>query len=220
MVTEYKSEIKKLLINDGEWQVEPDYRHWIDEETELDCLIVRTQLGHLCGYVGVPRTSKFYGVDYSDCTLKSARLRTEEELKKDTSFLNGISDPETGVELKPWPEGRLRKWAIERSQKQLICADSHCNHTPESMFRVHGGITYSRECSGHICHKTDNGDHVWWFGFDCAHAGDFQPNLYNLDFMRRHPQYKREESYRNIDYVMAECKSLAKQIREHESKNN
>jgi hypothetical protein len=39
---------------------------------------------------------------------------------------------------------------------------------------VHGGMTYSGRCQGHICHEPRPGeaDDVWWLGFDFAHAGD------------------------------------------------
>lgn len=52
----------------GLWQDEPDKVQWVDETTGLDCLIVRTPLGHLCGYVGVPPDHPWHGVDYGGCT--------------------------------------------------------------------------------------------------------------------------------------------------------
>ena len=49
----------------GEWMNEPDKVQYIDENTGLDCLIVRVKgLGHLCGYVGVPQSSPHYEKDY------------------------------------------------------------------------------------------------------------------------------------------------------------
>lgn len=53
----------------GEWDSEPDKMQWPDEETGLPCLVVRGPSGALCGYVGVPKSHPFYGVDYSDCSL-------------------------------------------------------------------------------------------------------------------------------------------------------
>lgn len=53
----------------GEWDTEPDKMQWSDEATGLPCLIVRGPLGALCGYVGVPKSHPFYGVDYGDCSL-------------------------------------------------------------------------------------------------------------------------------------------------------
>src|SRR4051812_33030319 len=42
---------------------------------------------------------------------------------------------------------------------------------------VHGGLTYAKECSGHVCHvpKPGEPENLWWFGFDCAHSGDMHP---------------------------------------------
>ena len=45
---------------------EPDKAQWIDETTSLDCLIVRNELGTLCGYVGVPPSHKEYGLNYNE----------------------------------------------------------------------------------------------------------------------------------------------------------
>lgn len=54
----------KAQWGDGPWIDEPDKVQWIDEETGLDCLIVRNQIGGLCGYVGVPPEHPFHGTDY------------------------------------------------------------------------------------------------------------------------------------------------------------
>lgn len=35
----------------GEWDDEPDFLEWVDEETGLQCEIKRHRDGHLCGYV-------------------------------------------------------------------------------------------------------------------------------------------------------------------------
>lgn len=87
---------------------------------------------------------------------------------------------------------------------------------------VHGGITYSAECShggdesASICHIPSPGepDDVWWFGFDCAHAGDYQPG------MRSHMResgvdiepfetIQSGDEYRDLEYVKTECAVLA-----------
>jgi hypothetical protein len=57
--------VDKSKWGDGEWQDEPDKKQWIDEATGLPCLIVRGPSGALCGYVGVPKSHPFYGLDYS-----------------------------------------------------------------------------------------------------------------------------------------------------------
>lgn len=76
---------------------------------------------------------------------------------------------------------------------------------------VHGGITYSKHCDGNqnlgICHPSEDGDHVWWIGFDCAHAYDLLPStdIYSLNVV-----------YRDINYVKNEVKNLARQLRNME----
>lgn len=50
----------------GPWDAEPDKKQWIDAATGLACLIVRNRdMGHLCGYVGVPSTHPAHGMSYS-----------------------------------------------------------------------------------------------------------------------------------------------------------
>ncbi len=48
----------------GAWDNEPDKAQWIDETTNLDCLIVRGPLGALCGYVGVPESHPYFEADW------------------------------------------------------------------------------------------------------------------------------------------------------------
>lgn len=88
---------------------------------------------------------------------------------------------------------------------------------------VHGGLTFADSCQEHpgaeesgICHLPEEGEekNVWWFGFDCAHYGDYIPSM---DALRR--KYREElghlssgEVYRDIGYVTAEVEYLAKQL--------
>ena len=48
----------------GRWQDEPDKVVWVDDDTGLDCMIVRNRSGALCGYVGVPEGHPWHGKDY------------------------------------------------------------------------------------------------------------------------------------------------------------
>lgn len=61
--------INKATWGHGPWDGEPDKVQWIDEATGLDCLMVRHDLGHWCGYVGVPPEHPFHGVHYDKCRL-------------------------------------------------------------------------------------------------------------------------------------------------------
>lgn len=83
---------------------------------------------------------------------------------------------------------------------------------------VHGGLTYSDACQGHICHVPRPGepDDVWWLGFDCHHGGDMAPGMeasmrlcsFGLDFDRMFAG----NVYRDLAYVQRECRRLARQI--------
>lgn len=62
-------------------------------------------------------------------------------------------------------------------------------------FEVHGGITFAGDLDPRP---------GFWFGFDCAHLNDLVPG------MRRR---ESTDTYRTIDYVRAQCSSLARQIK-------
>lgn len=69
---------------------------------------------------------------------------------------------------------------------------------------IHGGLTYSAKCYGHICHTPKAGmpDKVWWLGFDTAHAWDISPGL-NIN---------SDGTYKNMNYAITETKKLADQL--------
>lgn len=90
-------------------------------------------------------------------------------------------------------------------------------------FDVHGGITFTDPCqpgddeSKGVCHLPDPGepDHVWWFGFDCAHAGDYSPKDKRYEEERGYPfTVQPYENYRTLEYVKQECANLAAQLAE------
>jgi hypothetical protein len=76
---------------------------------------------------------------------------------------------------------------------------------------VHGGLSYSAACQGHICHVPEPGqpDDVWWLGFDCAHIDDVVPVsarfVWELSALRHC-------AYRDMVWVRAEVESLAAQL--------
>lgn len=77
---------------------------------------------------------------------------------------------------------------------------------------VHGGLTYGAMCDeqGHICHIPREGKphDVFWLGFDHAHSGDLRP--------AQSDQIFRGGVYRDLDYVLSECASLAQQLVERQ----
>ena len=128
---------------EGPWDREPDDKvNWIDQETNLDCMILRNGRGAWCGYVGLPPGHRHHGVEYGELY----------------SFYND----------------------------------------------VHGGLTFSDSCSGHICHVPEPGrpDNVWWLGFDCSHSWDRAPDDYGW----------RSGTYRTQEYVKKEVEMLAQLV--------
>jgi hypothetical protein len=92
---------------------------------------------------------------------------------------------------------------------------------------VHGGLTYANECQGHICHKTDNNDHVWWLGFDTAHSGsgDLSPGMLSVrnqipalkEIEEKYGNPNKHDIYRDQVYVQKETNALADQLAEVKS---
>lgn len=65
MKTIIETLIDKSKWQEGPWQSEPDKKQWLDVATGYPCLIVRqTNLGHLCGYIGVPPSHPWFEKDY------------------------------------------------------------------------------------------------------------------------------------------------------------
>lgn len=64
MTTIRTGEVDRKNWEPGPWDAEPDYVHWVDETTGLDCLAVRHQReGFWCGYAGVPTSHPLHGLD-------------------------------------------------------------------------------------------------------------------------------------------------------------
>jgi hypothetical protein len=70
---------------------------------------------------------------------------------------------------------------------------------------VHGGLTYAEDSAPMAA-----ADAGWWFGFDCAHAGDIVPGMN----MYRTQRGDFGETYKDLAYVRAEIESLVAQFEE------
>ncbi len=156
------SEEKLKYWGYGEWVEEPDVIEF--EHQGFKCCVLRCiakecdgqlSLGHLCGYVCVPKDHPKYGKD-----------------------------------------------AFEEFDK----------------VDVHGGLTYG-----------DFQYEEYWVGFDCAHSGDITPSLEALkkkypkspfaqeweEMKKRYPNcHLFNPTYKNISFVVEECKNLAEQLKE------
>jgi hypothetical protein len=66
-VMEYADVTDRSKWPSGPWDGEPDKRVWVDEATDLDCMIRRGPSGVWCGYVGVPPSHPWHGKGYAEC---------------------------------------------------------------------------------------------------------------------------------------------------------
>lgn len=156
-IKQYTTMDKLELFGDGPWIGEPDKVQFLHEPTGYDALIVRTQMGNLCGYVGVPKGHPAFKKGYYDVNVS-----------------------------------------------------------------VHGGLTFAGFCQPDrtentgICHVALPGrsDKVWWLGFNCAYAWDLIPQMEKMRSMPGYPfkNNGREDTYRDMDYVMNQITSLAYQL--------
>lgn len=164
---------------------------WVTEAGFPAIARFNEELGVYNGYVGVPKSHPLYEVGYNehcDCLIAPS----EKEPLGKRSILPFLFRSGDGT-------------------RQVV----------ECVFDVHGGLTYGRascEWEGKI--YPDNGyfpDH-WWFGFDCAHAGDGRHPSY-FERMRKLlpdcPSLWHEipgDRFRDLGYVTKECESLAAQM--------
>lgn len=164
------------------------------EHSGYKCVVTFNVMGHRCGYVGIPKSHPLYGKNYSDYL----------EIKKEDLKDRKIS----GV----FP---------------LLCAclDKDERIRIEAYFQCHDGITFA---DGGENSNYPIGSDLWWFGFDCGHCNDAR----ELELAyKRFPKYKAsiamqielEKVYhiggltvRTEDYVAAECKKLAEQLKDFE----
>lgn len=76
---------------------------------------------------------------------------------------------------------------------------------------VHGGVTYAERGT-----PVEGEDQGWWFGFDCAHAGDARdPSIADPETMKMWsgmPPMSDHEVIRTTEFCEAECEGLARQI--------
>ena len=80
-VEEYRDVVEnKSDWGPGPWQEEPDKVVWVDEATDLDCMIVRNRFGSLCGYVGVSKDHPWH-----------SHITDDEDVDIDVSVHGGLT---------------------------------------------------------------------------------------------------------------------------------
>lgn len=217
---EYRDNIDKTKWPLGPWMNEPDKIQWQDEATGLPCLIVRNRLGALCGYVGVPDLHIFHGRGYSECTNdpkcgESYCSHSPEcilNVHGGITFASGCKK----LDREAWI-GFLKIMASRREE-----AEKYPLGDAAEDLKIWGDVSkdynswLTKMESGSICHKATPGepDNIWWFGFDCNHAGDLAPGMQHF-LSSGYRSLHRGDVYRDIAYVEAECASLAKQLAEY-----
>lgn len=150
---------------------------WSQEPDRLDfeadglkCAMRRGPFGHWCGYVGVPASHPWFG------------LPSNQMVKLPKKWIDRPRSPQ-GIGPLDLLIAALRGDDLEDGISISMALE------------VHGGITWAEDHAA-----GDEPDGNFWFGFDCAHAGDLTPDL------------DRSGVYRDQAYVVAECQSLALQL--------
>ncbi len=129
---------------------------------------------HRCGYVEVKAGHPLHEVDYN------------------------APSPALGEAWKKAKEGPVGARGMIPLVLSAYMDDA--SPTAESVFDVHGSITFSG--SGSAKYPTESAG--WWFGFDCNHAGDAQIEPY--------PGWPKEGVVRTVEYAEQQCERLAEQI--------
>lgn len=185
---EYFNPPSKSKYPQGPWHSEPDKVQWVDEDTGLDCLIVRNGLGALCGYVGLPEGHRLFAECYDgmDDIGVHGGLTFSGYCDEPLSFEEWVAmDDDDGMFL--WRKQKERGLEV--------------------------GSTYQEYLDWHeansICHipEPEKPSKVWWLGFDCAHCYDLVPGM-GPSF-----SYNPRDRYRDLEYVKGEVRILARQLR-------
>ena len=162
-------------MNTKPWETEPNS---IEEEVHggYKVLMLRGPGMHWCGYVGIPPTHPWFGKNYND------KVKVPQSI-----FDRPIDIDKVG--------------AINIFCASISDEDRDANNIDIVLaIDVHGGLTYSKDHS-----PGNEPDGLWWFGFDCAHVGDYCPQYEKFG-------YNSGGVYRDIEYVKAECGALVSQL--------
>ena len=157
-------------------------------EEGLRCVgIAITDMGHRCGYVGVPRGHVLYGVEYNE-TLPDAISFVTDEIMENAEIGSRGAIP------------------------VFFAAFSNRMNRLDVVIDVHGSLTYSGRSEQYPIPDTN----LWWFGFDCAHAGDGK-DFSIMDERTKEAyvsgfRYYPEGPVRSKEFVMQHCKLLARQL--------
>lgn len=188
-----RSDVKIKMEQEG------DFHTFIHEG--YHCAVMRSELGTLCGYVALPPEHCLYGYSHGD------------EVKVSEDILNKKVNT-ARVNVLVLFAYCLKKHADRKTKNS---DEIEVDTAPISVILpVHGGINYSSDHLYDVINYTVEdkadvlgGTKAWWFGFDCGHKGDYVPKLHDLAKVST-----GEASYRDMEFVIDECKQLVDQLKD------
>jgi len=117
---------------------------------------LKTDIGHLCGYIAIDKDHCFFEKSYCyhlDKKYFGELMKSEEAYKGspiDMLIASGDKDKNVGPQISYY-------------------------------FNVHGGVTYAARCEKYPCEEMSG---KWVFGFDCAHLDD-NPFTQNEEYVTK-----------------------------------
>jgi hypothetical protein len=118
---------------------------------DIACSIWKQDMGHLCGYIGLPPAHPWHGKWYDDI---------DAEVHGGLTFC-GPEKAHIG---------------ISRQRREYLMSNLEDKWSQEEYDALPAQETTGREDA--FPHDTALG--LWWIGFDCAHSGDSVPGLSSL----------------------------------------
>ena len=68
----------KLFFAIRPWEDEPDHAEWVQYISGYKCRIRRNEVtGALCGYVGIPKEHRFWGVSYEESDAELSEIKVD-----------------------------------------------------------------------------------------------------------------------------------------------
>lgn len=164
--------------------------------------------------------------------MQENHLLTSDEKLKYWGYGEWVEEPDEVYFIHDGIECRIHRMFAKECSAHLfgghLCGyisipnDNSCyeKHYDDIEIEVHGGLTYA---------ELEN-DGKYWVGFDCAHSMDYVPSteyLYKTDpqmikIKKRNQELKEHlglhgspifnNSYKNIQFCINECKSMAEQL--------
>lgn len=139
----------------------------------LRAVILFIKGSHHCGYVALPKDHPLHGVGYGD----------NHPLLKRAAIMNQ-------------PIGSRGIFSV---LKAGMSSEDEESTSPDVFFDVHGSITYAEGGDDYPA----KGEGLWWYGYDCAHAGDQT---------HRYKSFDPDAVFRDADFCERECERLAEQL--------